>query len=371
MKGNTSEAYSINGHLDALRFKVYETECNMLKQKLTITATSFRDAFFGVEEKQKTIIPIFQDHNARMKSLIGKKFTHSTHTKYETTLKHLQVFLKVKYNKTDLNVKDIKISFINDFDFYLRVTKNCNNNTTVKYVRNLGKIVKICFANEWLAKDPLLQYEGSMEEVDIVPLNDSELQTMYSKNIEIPRLELVRDIYIFSCFTGLAYIDVEQLTEDKISYGIDGGKWIFTHRQKTDNPSNIPLLPIAEEILEKYKNHPKCLNSSRLLPILSNQKMNSYLKEVADICGIRKELTFHTARHTFATTVTLGNGVPMESVSKMLGHKSLRTTQHYAKVMDKKVSEDMALLKERLIIQPRVSLTNPIINTMCENYMSL
>jgi len=136
-----------------------------------------------------------------------------------------------------------------------------------------------------------------------------------------------------------------------LGIGIDGNKWIFKNRQKTDTRSKIPLLPIAEELIMKYETHPKCINEDRLLPVLSNQKMNSYLKEIGDVCGINKEITFHMARHTFATSVTLTNGVPIESVSKMLGHKSLRTTQHYAKIVDKRVSEDMAILKQKLAFQ--------------------
>ena len=170
---------------------------------------------------------------------------------------------------------------------------------------------------------------------------------MINKEFVSERLELVRDIFIFSCFTGLAYVDVQQLNKNHISLGIDGDKWIFKNRQKTDTPSKIPLLPMAMEIVDKYKNHPTCVNENRLLPILSNQKMNAYLKEIADVCGINKELTFHIARHTFATTVTLSNGVPIETVSKMLGHTNLKTTQHYAKILDKKISNDMMILKEK------------------------
>lgn len=173
-------------------------------------------------------------------------------------------------------------------------------------------------------------------------------------------MTLVRDIFLFSCFTGLAYIDVKNLTKSHISIGIDGEKWIFTHRQKTESASKIPILPITQMIIDKYKNHPECINKDKLLPILTNQKMNAYLKEIADICEIEKDLTFHIARHTFATTVTLTNGVPIESVSKMLGHKNLRTTQHYAKVLDRKVSEDMEVLRNKFkiddLLQPKKAL---------------
>lgn len=168
---------------------------------------------------------------------------------------------------------------------------------------------------------------------------------------------MVRDIFLFSCFTGLAYIDTKKLTPQNINLGLDGNKWIFTTRQKTKTTSNIPLLPQAEKIIEKYQTQPTCINSGNLLPILSNQKMNAYLKEIADLCGIDKELTYHIARYTLATTVTLSNGVSIESVSKMLGHKSIKTTQHYAKILDKKVSEDMSVLKSILKQKDEVKKT--------------
>jgi site-specific recombinase XerD len=186
-----------------------------------------------------------------------------------------------------------------------------------------------------------------VKEVERAFLVEEEIQAIVSKEFATERLNQVKDIFLFSCFTGLAYIDVKKLTKNNITIGIDGEKWIYTNRQKTDTRSNIPLLPMAEEIIAKYKEHPQCVNEGKLLPVLSNQKMNAYLKEMADLCGINKELTFHIARHTFATTVTLTNGVPIESVSKMLGHKNLRTTQHYAKILDRKVSEDMQILRTK------------------------
>jgi len=185
-------------------------------------------------------------------------------------------------------------------------------------------------------------------EVERCALMGSELQTIRNKHFDITRLALVRDIFVFCCYTGLAYADVKKLNRSEVSIGVDGGKWIFTSRQKTENPSRIPLLPTTLELMEKYKDHPQCVADGRLLPVLSNQKMNSYLKKIADACGIQKNVTFHIARHTFATTVTLSNGVPIETVSKLLGHKNLRTTQHYAKILDKKVSDDMVALRDKL-----------------------
>ncbi len=162
----------------------------------------------------------------------------------------------------------------------------------------------------------------------------------------VERLEHVRDVFVFCCFTGLAYADAKKLTHDDFVVGIDGELWINTKRTKTKTKSNIPVLPTAMMILEKYENSPLLVNG-KVLPVLTNQKMNAYLKEIADLSGIKKKLTTHLARHTFATTVTLSNGVSIESVSKMLGHKSVRTTQHYAKILNRKVSEDMQILRRK------------------------
>lgn len=236
-----------------------------------------------------------------------------------------------------------------EYEFYLRSVRKCANNTAVKYIKNFHKIINQCLANGWLNKDPFANYKSKVKEVTREFLTEKEIETILNKRFVSERLELVRDIFILSCFTGLAYIDVKQLTLDNISLGIDGDKWIFKNRQKTETASKIPLLPVAQDIINKYAEHPVCKNENRLLPILSNQKMNAYLKEIVDVCEINKDLTFHIARHTFATTVTLSNGVPLETVSKMLGHTNLKTTQHYAKILDKKISEDMMILKSKFV----------------------
>ncbi len=351
IKGNSEEARLINSYLDILKNKAYETEKWMVNNDEEINAQTFKNKLLGIEENQRKLLIIFEDHNKRMKELIGKEFSNNTFKKYETTLSHTKEFLKHQYKINDISIKRVDIAFINDFDFYLRNTKNCNNNSTIKYIRNFGKIVKQCYVNGWLEKDPFLNYKGKVKEVERTYLTELEIEVILNKNFKVNRLELVRDIFLFSCFTGLAYIDVHNLTKSNIIVGIDGEKWISTHRQKTESASKIPILPVTQMIIDKYENHPQSTNEDKLLPILSNQKMNAYLKEIAAICEIEKELTFHIARHTFATTITLTNGVPIESVSKMLGHKNLRTTQHYAKVLDRKVSEDMKLLKDKFIFK--------------------
>jgi integrase len=234
-----------------------------------------------------------------------------------------------------------------DFEFFLRSERKCANNSAVKYIRNFGKIIRICIANRWLTYDPFLNYKNKIKTVDRFFLTNRELQEISDRNLATDRLTQVRDIFLFCCFTGLAYADVKNLRKWDIVTGIDGEKWITIKRQKTDTSSRIPLLPAATTLIQRYAEHPQCESSGRVLPVLSNQKMNAYLKEIADICAINKPITFHIARHTFATTVTLLNGVPIESVSKMLGHTNIQTTQHYAKILDIKVGADMAILKKR------------------------
>jgi len=351
MKGNSDEARSLNNYLDLIKSKVFDIQMELLHKNEELSIENFKSRLTGTHERERMIIPIYQSHNDKIKDLIGNGYAYGTLERFKISLKHLQEFIFWKYSESDISINKIDYAFVTEFEFYLRSVKKCNNNTAVKYVRNFRKIIKICLDNDWLDKDPTTRYEGKMKEVERDFLTEEELMKIYNKKISSERLQLVRDIFIFSCYTGLAYIDVKGLRKDHIGIGIDGEKWIFKNRQKTETKSKIPILPIAEEIIEKYSNHPKCLHENSILPILTNQKMNAYLKEIGDLCDIPKEITFHMARHTFATSVTLTNGVPIETVSKMLGHKNLHTTQHYAKVLDRKVSEDMSLLKHKLSIQ--------------------
>ena len=350
IKGSSEEARSINNHLDLLKSQIRDAEMELIHKKIALTTETIKSKLLGVDERARMLVPIFQDHNNKIKELVGKEYAPGTLERYTTSLKHTIEFMQWKYNISDIDITKIDHAFITDYEFWLRSVRNCANNTAVKYLKNFNKIIKLCLANDWLEKNPFANYKSKVKEVERVYLTEAEIQSIIEKDFKTERLSLVRDIFLFSCFTGLAYIDVKNLTKAHVSYGIDGEKWIFTHRQKTESASKIPILPVTQMIIDKYENHPQCINEDKLLPILSNQKMNAYLKEIAGVCEIEKELTFHIARHTFATTVTLTNGVPIESVSKMLGHKNLRTTQHYAKVLDRKVSDDMKILKEKLAL---------------------
>ena len=348
VSGSSEESKSFNFYLKTFEQKVYDTYHELMRDKESVTCESLKNKLLGKGERTRMLIPIFEDHNNRMEKLIDKEFAQGTLTRYKMCLKHTKAFLKWKFNISDIDILKIDYAFLNDFELFLRTERDCNNNSAVKYIKNFGKIIRICIANGWINRDPFLNYSSSFNEVTRVFLNEQEIERLFNKDLKNERLSQVRYIFLFSCFTGLAYIDTQKLTQDNINIGLDGNKWIYTKRQKTKTTSNIPLLSKAEEIIDRYKDHPACLNSGRLLPVLSNQKMNAYLKEIADLCDIKKELTYHIARHTFATTITLSNGVPIESVSKMLGHKNIKTTQHYAKILDKKVSEDMSALRNVL-----------------------
>ena len=361
MKGNSEEARSINSHLDMLKIQIIDMQMELVHKKIPVTAETLKSKILGVDERARMLIPIFQDHNNKIKELVGKEYAPGTLERYKTSLSHTVEFLQWKYKVSDIEINKIDHAFVTDYEFWLRSVRNCANNTAVKYIKNFNKIIKLCLANDWLDKNPFANYKSKVKEVERVYLSEEEIQNIINKDFKTERLSLVRDIFLFSCFTGLAYIDVKNLTKSHISIGIDGDKWIFTHRQKTETASKIPILPVTQMIIDKYADHPKSNNEDRLLPILTNQKMNVYLKEIAGVCEIEKELTFHIARHTFATTVTLTNGVPIESVSKMLGHKNLRTTQHYAKVLDKKVSEDMQILRNKFSLNKTVGIDQKVI----------
>ena len=358
--GRTEDIRELNAYLDSLVSKVYQCQRDLIQDNKEVTTETLKNKFLGVEDNQVTLINFFKDHNKQVEKLIGNGYSAGTLERYKTVCKHLQEFMKHTYNVSDFRLNKINHKFITDFEFYLKSERECAHNTTIKYIKNFKKIVRIAIANDWIAKDPFLNYKVQLKEVKREFLSEEEMQTILEKDLHTHRLKLVRDIFIFCCYTGLAYSDVKKLSKDSLVIGIDGEKWIKTNRTKTGTRSSIPLLPPAIKILKKYENSPLSVSKGVLLPVLSNQKSNAYLKEIADLCGIKKNLTTHLARHTFATTVTLSNGVGIESVSKMLGHTSIKTTQHYAKILDSKVSDDMAILKQKFINQSTQSNLNKI-----------
>lgn len=290
IRGNNDEARLINKHLDLLKFQIIEAENKLLHKDIPVTSENLKEELFGKSLSKRMLMPIFQDHNDRIKALVNTEYSPGTLERYNTSLKHTQDFLLWKFKKSDIDIALIDHAFITDYEFWLRSVKKCANNTAVKYIKNFKKIIRICMANGWLDKDPFINYKSKIKVVERTFLTLEEISAIVEKTFVSERLELVRDIFIFSCFTGLAYIDVKKLTKDNINYGVDGNKWIFTHRQKTDTSSRIPILTTAENIIEKYINHPQSINSNALVPILSNQKK----KTVVFSTEINKFITLNT-----------------------------------------------------------------------------
>ena len=355
VRGTTTDVRELNKYMDTIKVKIYKIQETLYENQELVTADIIKNVYLGKGIHHNMLLEIFQNHNDKIERLVGKEFAPGTIERYKTAKKHVSDYISLEYNLEDIPVKDVDHKFISGLEYYLKTERKCAHNTAIKYVTNFKKIIRIAFANDWIQKDPFANWKAKLKIVEREFLTEEDIQKMVEKELHTERLDQVKDIFLFSCFTGLAYADVKKLSRNDIVIGIDGDKWIKIKRSKTDTRSSIPLLPTAIDILKKYDDHPDVSNKGRLLPVLSNQKMNSYIKEIAILCKIRKNLTFHLARHTFATTVTLSNGVPIESVSKMLGHKSLRTTQHYAKILDRKVSEDMKILKAKMQASTQVA----------------
>lgn len=348
LAGKTEDVKSLNKYLDSVERRIYDIFQQLMSSGQEFDGEKIKAMYLGLDiEPPKMLLEVYELHNIEFEKLVGKGLSFRTLQKYKTIKGYVSSFLKSQYKREDIRLDKLDYQFIRDFEVYLKSDKNCCHNTTMDYLKKIKKIVNQCIAKNWIERNPFTGFKMSISETRKTFLTEAELLSIINKKISIPRLSQVRDIFVFSCYTGLAYCDVALLTKDSIIVGIDGDKWVDTRRAKTDTPSRIPLLPISSSIVKKYSDHPVTAQSGKLLPVMSNQRMNSYLKELADICGIKKDLTFHCARHTFATTVTLTNGVPIETVSKMLGHKSLKTTQHYAKIVESKISNDMKVLKKK------------------------
>lgn len=342
-RGKSRRACDLNTYIEEARIKLYQIFCELEQQNRPITAHLLQELFFGQEkpEEVRTLLGTMQEHNDQCRALVGTDYALITVRRYESCRRYLAELIRQRYGKEDLPLAEVNGELVRAFAFYLKTKKGCQQNTVIRYMKCLKKITNLARANDWMAKDPFLGIRFHEKEVVREFLTMDELQTIYRKEFPLERLTLVRDVFIFAAFTGLAFIDVQQLAPEHIVRDNNGNLWIRKPRQKTKNMCNIPLLDIPQEILRKYANHPTCRKKGVWLPVPCNQKMNSYLKEIADICMIRKNLTTHCARHSYATSVCLANGVSLENVAKMLGHSNIKMTQHYARVLDSSILRDM------------------------------
>lgn len=348
-KANTEEGAEINRKLSVIKANLNRHYARLLALEVPVTAEILKNAYLGINEQQKTLKELLEFYELRFTEKVrtGRKAVNTLKS-VRTTRDKVLAFVKHRFRVSDIPLAAIKSSFAHDLEHFLTTRQRVSSNTCMKYIKIFKRMIKLAVDQEWIPTNPLTGFACHYEEPQRERLTMEEVMALYKKDLHIDRLSEVRDVFIFCCFTGFAYQDVAGLTPSHQELGIDGERWIVKDRVKTNNPERIPLLPIALEIVERYKDHPYCVNTGRLLPVNSNQRYNGYLKEIAVLCGINKHLTTHTARHTFATTITLENDVPIETVSQMLGHKSIKTTQIYAKITQRKVSNNMKDLKKKL-----------------------
>lgn len=342
LSARTEDLKSLKHYLETLTTRVRNCHRELLETNDFVSSEMLRNKVTGKDKKPNKIIEIFKQHNKDMQALVDRGETaKGTLDKYDDTLNHIQDFIQWKYSLSEMDIRRVDLEFITQFEFYLKTIANCSHNTSVKYVNNFGKIIRICLNNSWIKVNPLARYTSKVKKNKPIPLSEIEMISLIGKEFRTPRLEQIRDIFVFCCFTGLAYSDVRKLSKGNLFMGIDKKIWIDINRTKTNEDSKVPLLPIAAGIVRKYESHPYCIKYCKVFPVISNQKMNEYLHEIADLCEITKKMTSHIARHTFATTITLANRVPLETVSKMLGHADISSTRHYAQVLQNKISTDM------------------------------
>ncbi|PIB22802.1 site-specific integrase [Maribacter sp. 4G9] len=341
-KGHSKYVISLNKYLDQVFTGLHEAHRQLLQEDVDISSKAVKARFLKEDERGKTLLDLIAYHNSTMATVLRP----GTMKNYYSTEKCIKKFLKEDLNIEDILLKKLKYGFIVDFEQYVRRYKpstrmNCTNNGAMKHIERLKKMSRLAVRLEWLDKDPFVNYKLKFKKTERQYLTEREIKLIEETAFQVPSYRKIKDLFIFACYTGLSYVDVRELKANHLVKGMDGNDWLYTKRTKTDESLKIPLLPKAKEIIEKYKDDPDINANERLLPIYTNHMINRTLKDIADTCGIRKRLTFHVARHTFATAVTLSNGVPIETVSKLLGHTKLSTTQIYAKVVEKKVGEDM------------------------------
>jgi len=347
--GNNEAAQTANHTLHTIRLNLLNIRADLQSQGKSITAENVVNTHLGKNVTHYSLIQIHEYHNEHhVKKLIGKDYAEGTYARYKTSLDHVTRFLNHKYKTSDIFLHDLDNSFAAGYEFYLKTVRNCSTNTTSRYIKNLKTVINFAVSRGYIPNNPIQSYKAKLQRIEKEFLTEKEIHAIAMKDFENDRLDEARDVFIFCCYTGLSYSDSAKLNNNDIVIGLNGKKQIHIRRTKTDVPANIPLLPKALEIIEKYKEHENCVYTGKLLPTKSNQKQNAYLKEIATLTKCSKNLTTHTARHTFATLM-LTKGISIESVSSMLGHTNIKTTQIYAKIIEEKVINEMSKVADQLV----------------------
>ena len=344
-KDSTSEGKIMFDYLKGVEQSLFEAELICIKKRMDYSIIDVLAIHSGSEDDFKGVVEMYKIHQVQFEELVKvNQRSAGSLSKYKNCLNHLVKFLKTKYKQADMDVRNLDLNFIVEFDHYLRTVGKCCNNTTVKYLQAFKKIVKLAILKGFIDRDPFMEYSAKLDEVDRDYLTDEELDLLHKTDLSREGLVLARDAFLFACYTGLAYVDLKKLKKSQIVKE-HGELWIKTHRTKSKVKAEIMLLPAALAIIEKYENDPLVQSKGIVIPVVSNQKVNHHLKDIAKLCGINKHMVFHMARHTFATTVTLSKGVSIEVVSRMLGHKNIKQTQHYAKLVNTRIQDEMVGLK--------------------------
>lgn len=347
-KGRSRRDLELNKYLDEIRARFCEIHTSLVRDKKLVNPITMRDAFLGRVERPKMLREVFSEANIKRKEEMERgDIVNATYARWERCVTYLGEFFRLTMNVDDIPLRDVTTGMIDDFEHFLRISKNCATNTSVKYLRYLKNTIQYAIAHKWITDDPFIGRRFHRTQAKRQFLTEAEIMEIMKLDFStLPRLELVRDTFVFCCFTGLAFCDIKSLMRSDIEADANGNMWIRKTRNKTGEMSIIPMLDVPRQIAEKYAGNPVVVSTGVVLPVCTNQKMNAYLKEIADLAKISKPLTTHIARHTFAS-LSLSNHVPIETIQKMLGHTDIKTTQIYAKMQDKTVYEDMHTMRER------------------------
>jgi len=347
-KGRSRRDLELNKYLDEVRARFSEIHNTLVRDKKVINPIVMRDLFLGKVEKPKMLCDVFREANEKRKEELDRgDIVKATYQRWTRCVDYLEEFLRLTQNVEDIPIGDVTSGTIDDFEHFLRMRKGCANNAAVRYVRCVKNVMQYALAHKWISHDPFIGKKYQRTHTERKHLDEAELKAVMELELkDLPRLEVVRDTFVFCCFTGLAFCDIKSLRRSDITTDDEGNAWIRKAREKTGEMSIIPMLAVPRKIAEKYAGHPTVLQKDVVLPVITNQKMNAYLKEIADLARVEKHLTTHLARHTFAS-LSLSNHVPIESISKMLGHADIRTTQIYAKTQDKTIYEDMESMRHK------------------------
>ncbi|MCL9768882.1 site-specific integrase [Flavobacterium sp. HXWNR69] len=334
----------INSQLNLIKNQINQVFLYLQINNSEFTVDDIYTKFKGnTPKKEFGVLEVYELFNIRILKLIGRDLQKVTYKKYIESFVHLKSFIKAYYKANDIKLKDLKLNFLNEYEYFLKTQKGLEQSTINKAIQRFRKVIQFALEQEYIDKNPFIGYKAKRLQKEVIYLSDDELKSLENYDFSQTRLQQVKDLFVFCCYTGLAFKEMSNLKPEHIVNGFDGNKWIKMNREKTSKPLMIPLLPKALDMINKYQ------NEEILLPVISNQRFNSYLKEIADIVGLKKNLTHHIARKTFASTVLLFNDVPMEIVSELLGHSKLSTTQdYYAKIVNKKVSEQMSRLSLKI-----------------------